>query len=76
MTLLSLPDPTAYNLKIHTFYSIQLFRHQKSPSLGQETDNNIDCSLWERNEMKRASEVKIYGRMTEILGKEPEIFSD
>ena len=76
MTLLSLPDPTAYNLKIHTFYSIKLFRHQKSPSLGQGTDNNLDCSLWERNETKRASEVKIYGRMTEILGKEPEIFSD
>ena len=76
MTLPSLPDTTVYNLKIPTFYSINLFRHQKSLSLGQGTDNNIVCSLWERNGMKRASEVKICERMTEILGKEPEIFSN
>ena len=76
MTLPSLPDTTVYNLKIPTFYSINLFRHQKSLSLGQGTDHNIVCSLWERNGMKRASEVKICERMTEILGKEPEIFSN
>ena len=32
MTLPSLPDPTVYNLKVPTFYSINLFRHQKSES--------------------------------------------
>lgn len=46
MTLLSLLQPTAHSLKIHTFYRHKLFTYQKCVGLGQETGNNTVHCGW------------------------------